>query len=282
MQLITKESVEEAHEYRAKRICFGNDTHAHLRRPKNQRNYNFGTINLPFRHGVECSIPISLYLDRNDVDHPDAGWRPFDSAEQRQSVADWCNQCGDIIFLYDCLASSLALAYTLRSEGASTTRTEFGAYEYDAKQNGCMTSIEAIAQKMGDLIKFLAPYREANLICGVPKNVGKGFHLPEELAKRVAIDVARPNITNYFWFGKNKLSLKNLPINQKWEALENSEFGTRCRMNALDGQSVILIDDKYQSGITIQYVASKLQQLGASTVLGLCAVKTWRDDDNAS
>lgn len=282
MTLITKESVDAAHDYRGKRICFGNDTFAHLRWPKDQRNYDFGTINLPFRHGVENSIPVTLRHNTRDKDHPDAGWIWFDSAEQRQSVEGWCRQCGDSIFLYDCLSSSLALAYTFRSEGAATTRIEFGAYEYEAKQNGCVTSIEAIAQRMSDLIKFLPPYREANLICGVPKQHGKEFHLPEELAERVATGVGKPDITKHFWFGSHKVSLKNLSINDKWDALENSGFETGYGPNALDGQSAILIDDKYQSGITIQYVASKLQQLGASRVLGLCAVKTWRDDDNAS
>ncbi|MBF0334071.1 MAG: nickel-dependent hydrogenase large subunit, partial [Alphaproteobacteria bacterium] len=44
--------------------------------------------------------------------------------------------------------------------------------------------------------------------------------------------------------------------------------------------AVILIDDKYQSGVTLQYVASRLYQAGARRVYGLCAVKTMRDTDN--
>jgi predicted amidophosphoribosyltransferase len=44
--------------------------------------------------------------------------------------------------------------------------------------------------------------------------------------------------------------------------------------------SVILIDDKYQSGMTIQFVASRLYDAGTAKVYGLCAVKTLRDMDN--
>jgi predicted amidophosphoribosyltransferase len=44
---------------------------------------------------------------------------------------------------------------------------------------------------------------------------------------------------------------------------------------------VILIDDLYQSGITMQYVASRLLQAGAASVLSLTIVKSNRDTDNA-
>ena len=157
MTLITKETVDRAHQYPAKRICFGNDPHYDLRRPRTRTNYRYGTINLPFRHGVENSIPVTLRHNTRDKEHPDAGWIWFDTAEQRQSIEEWCRQRGDSIFLYDCLSSSLALAYTFRIEGAATTRTEFGAHEYEAKQNGCVTSIEAVALGMSELIRFLPP-----------------------------------------------------------------------------------------------------------------------------
>lgn len=49
----------------------------------------------------------------------------------------------------------------------------------------------------------------------------------------------------------------------------------------LDGRhSVILIDDKYQSGTTINFVASILRGAGAGAIYGLCIVKTARDTDN--
>lgn len=41
-----------------------------------------------------------------------------------------------------------------------------------------------------------------------------------------------------------------------------------------------LIDDKYQSRTTIQYVVMKLQQEGAYRVFELSVVKTMKDTDN--
>jgi len=48
-----------------------------------------------------------------------------------------------------------------------------------------------------------------------------------------------------------------------------------------DRPAVIVIDDKYQSGISIQFVASVLRAAGAGEIFGFCAVKTLRDTDNA-
>ena len=70
--------------------------------------------------------------------------------------------------------------------------------------------------------------------------------------------------------------------NEKWDALAGVEFLTQDNTATLQGKSIILVDDKYQSGITLQFVASRLLEKGASKVFGLCAVKTWRDDDNTS
>lgn len=41
-----------------------------------------------------------------------------------------------------------------------------------------------------------------------------------------------------------------------------------------------MIDDLYQSGLTINYIAEELRAAGAHEVFGLAAVKTLRDDDN--
>ena len=85
---ITKETVEQAYNYACKRICFGDDPHAHLRRPKNQDGFDYGTINLPFRHGIEQTMPIELRHNENDTVHTDAGWNFFLSAEQRHQVSN--------------------------------------------------------------------------------------------------------------------------------------------------------------------------------------------------
>jgi hypoxanthine-guanine phosphoribosyltransferase len=45
-------------------------------------------------------------------------------------------------------------------------------------------------------------------------------------------------------------------------------------------RSIVVVDDLYQSGLTINYIAEELRAAGAKEVFGLAAVKTLRNDDN--
>ena len=187
-----------------------------------------------------------------------------------------------MVFLYDCLDASVALGYTFQREEDRRTRTETGSLEHSAKHRRCSNSIDQIATHMADVVTNFQPYNQADLICGVPAQRGKDFHLPAELAVMIAVRVKLPDITADFSFAEDKPSLKDLKVDEKWDALAGVEFLTQDNTATLQGKSIILVDDKYQSGITLQFVASRLLEKGASKVFGLCAVKTWRDDDNTS
>lgn len=85
------------------------------------------------------------------------------------------------------------------------------------------------------------------------------------------------DLSTDFRLMKTKKSLKNLKLCEKWEAIESAEFQVSERFS---GQSVILIDDLYQSGATIHVMASKLYAAKARRVYGLILVKSVRDSDN--
>lgn len=68
-----------------------------------------------------------------------------------------------------------------------------------------------------------------------------------------------------------------MALDEKWKALENASLKASEKFK---GKKVILLDDKYQSGTTAQFVASRLYEAGAAEVHGLFCVKTWRDTDN--
>ncbi|HRI67091.1 MAG TPA: hypothetical protein PK156_22755 [Polyangium sp.] len=46
------------------------------------------------------------------------------------------------------------------------------------------------------------------------------------------------------------------------------------------GANVIVLDDLYQSGVTLWSFARCLKLMGASSVHGVACVKSWRDTDN--
>lgn len=279
---ITKEDVERAREYSARRFAFRGDDNSEKRRPKNWQGYHHGVIQLPFGGEIFKNSPLNLRHNPKDKLHPEGVWQPFKSTEERQTAEEWCDQCGDVVFLRDCLNSSLALGYNFISEGDSLSRTEIGELEHNAKHNEDMAAINKITELMTNTIRDFCPCTKADLICSVPTHQGKNFHLPAILAQNISEQFRMLNITENFSFSADKPSLKNTKIEEKWDKLAGVEFLTQDNTVTLQDKSIILVDDKYQSGITLQFVASKLLEKGASKVFGLCAVKTWRDDDNTS
>ena len=70
--------------------------------------------------------------------------------------------------------------------------------------------------------------------------------------------------------------LQALPLDEKLKAL----CGAIEITGDVEGKSIILIDDLYQSGSTMWTVAKLLKKRGARRVLGMGCVKSRRDTDN--
>jgi predicted amidophosphoribosyltransferase len=115
----------------------------------------------------------------------------------------------------------------------------------------------------------------------VPPNPEKNFDLPYRVTSRVSEKVGKQYVTDGFVFNRQKSSVKESLFNEKWKLWENAEISfQKASSFDVNDKTIILIDDKYQSGITIQYIAMKLQQAGAREVYGLTFVKTLSDTDN--
>jgi predicted amidophosphoribosyltransferase len=74
-------------------------------------------------------------------------------------------------------------------------------------------------------------------------------------------------------------SIKEVGLAQKLDTL----LGTiEVDKGIFEGKRVLLIDDLYQSGISMNYCALLLLRGGARKVFGLACEKTCRNDDNVS
>jgi hypothetical protein len=104
-------------------------------------------------------------------------------------------------------------------------------------------------------IKDLPFYRDAKSIAAVPPRPGKEFDLPSRLAEKIASTLGVSDLTSRFSFSGMKESIKSLSIDEKWAAWEAAGLTFSPKLE--DKPSIILIDDKYQSGITLQFVASR-------------------------
>lgn len=213
-------------------------------------------------------------------DEPAVGADAHRDDAEFERVEAWVRHQGTRVFLRDCLDLSVALDMNLtRDDSGATDHTPIGALEYRAKSTPDAAAVEALVGHFCATINDLPYYRDARLIAAVPPRPDKSYDLPTTLAERIATRLNLDNLTPRFRFTGKKQSVKDLPLAQKWQSWQQAGLSLT---HALEQEpSVILIDDKYQSGSTLQFVASCLRAAGAGPIFGLCAVKTWRDTDNA-
>ena len=75
--------------------------------------------------------------------------------------------------------------------------------------------------------------------------------------------------------------MKKLPVQNKKQTWDNlyKERQISIKCNVSD-KNIIIVDDLYQSGITMWKYAKYLKSMGAKTVFGLVCVKSLKDSDN--
>jgi hypothetical protein len=263
---------------RPRRICFRT---THAGQPKRGKAPRVGGFNVPFWETIgrsfEVGTELKLFRSQNFDGH--YGRLVRDEAEF-QRIEAWVKRQGSRVFLRDCLDMSLALGLNLAGgEGGPDGHTHLGALEARAKQAPDEAAIAELVTAFTDTIRDLPGYRKAKLIAAVPPRPGKTYDLPSVLAARVAAALALTDVTARFQFAQPKGTVKEARVEDRWHAWEQSGLTFSPALSGRPG--VIVIDDKYQSGTSIQFVASVLRAAGAGEICGICAVKTWRDTDNA-
>lgn len=176
----------------------------------------------------------------------------------------------------DCLTSSIALDFNLTD--SKDTHTEMGDCEARCKIQHDGQALGRIVEAMAATIRELPGYRSAPMIAAVPPRLGKTYDLPSLLSATLAKELGKIDITGSLAFNATKKQIKEIPLEDKWGAWDQA--GLACSAPYQGRPDVILIDDKYQSGISAQYVGSKLREFGLGGIYGLYIVKTLRDTDN--
>ena len=271
-KIITKATVKSAHEKQPPtQICF---SRKHKRALKRTKKPYIGAFNVPFGEGFRNLFPFNLSKNPHDKYHENAYWRSIQSEDEYGKVEQWIKEQGERVFLRDCLCVSIALSHNLEEPGKYT---HIGRLEYRAKNKQNENAINELAKLTIDAINSFAIYRKVDCICAMPSHPSKPFDLPKEVVSKVNAVLKKEDITSCFSFGSKKAQVKKAPFDEKWQIWEDAHLSFSGNIK---GKSVILVDDKYQSGISIQFVASKLLKEGASRIYGLCFVKTLRNDGN--
>ena len=193
-------------------------------------------------------------------------------------VKAWEQMMGNYVFLRDCLFASIALDMNQTPQSTTDLGIMFRILKYEPSQQETERLIyENVTSAMVAAIRKLPYYKDAKYIACVPPSPEKQVDIPSNLAKRIADKLNLTDITERFSFAGKKESAKNLPMREKWDAWERA--GLKMNYN-LEGKDVILIDDLYQSGTTVNYTAMVLQRANVGRILGLYVVKSMRDTDN--
>nr|HDM60010.1 ComF family protein [Bacillota bacterium] len=175
-------------------------------------------------------------------------------------------------YFKDELDQCFALDFNLED---SETYTDVGQLEYEAKYNRDQQCANKLAKRLAGVCASHPNLNEVDCIAAVPGNPGKEFHLPDLLVEKMGEYLSRDTGLD-LRKSRSTPQLKNLPLEEKIETLKD----VFVLDDDVKGESILLVDDLYQSGTTMWTLARFLKENGADKVYGLVCVKSWRDTDN--
>ena len=206
--------------------------------------------------------------------------------EAPKEAVEWVAKVGDPVAMKDYLAISFALDYDREGGSPQKPQTKIGALRGQAKPYGgaaaTLQTKGAADQLVEHCVEFLNTmtcYESADCIVAMPpSDPTKPFNLPRYLAKKIAKEWGREDLSKHVT-GAPRNSIKGVSRDQKLDTL----LGTiKVEEEVFTDRKVLLLDDLYQSGVSMNYCGLLLLQAGAKKIFGLACEKTCRNDDNVS
>ncbi len=199
-------------------------------------------------------------------------------------AVEWIERVKHPVAMKDFLAISFALDYDREGGNPKKSQTEIGVLRGRAKPYGgnaptapTRKAADSLAEHCVNFLNTMSCYSSADCIVAMPpSDPSKLFNLPRYLTECTAEEWGRENLTEHV-IGKPRNSIKGLPLAQKLDTL----LGTiEVEDGVFTDKQVLLLDDLYQSGISMNYCGLLLLQAGAKKIFGLACEKTCRNDDN--
>jgi hypothetical protein len=204
--------------------------------------------------------------------------------EEIGELQEWLSDIAPYVAIRDCLLVSFALDYDREDGNPLKSRTKIGCLRIRAKpydnqptDDTYVAADELTAECLGFATKVRC-YDEVDAVVAVPPSKpDKEFDLPRHLARGIANGLGKDDLSDNVRTVKARASVKNRVLSEKLSALEDT---IHVDPEAFKGKMVMVVDDLYQSGVSINYLGMLLLQAGARKVLGLACEKTCRNDDN--
>lgn len=205
--------------------------------------------------------------------------------EDRERVRTLLTNLQEVVFLEDDLSETFALGYhTQMNPAGGYDRTDYGDLVYCAKPyRGDFTAsrrqaADEIVDRMAAFVASHPSYARAQVVSVVPPSSAKRPCLPVYLATQLADRLDKEDATGLISKTRTTRPMKDCKTIQ--EKIDNvrGAFATSPELAArFQAQSVILVDDIYHTGFTLNEVARALLINGVPEVLGLVATKTAQD-----
>ncbi len=204
--------------------------------------------------------------------------------ETLEHVRQWLATVGHYVAIRDCLALSFALDYDREEGNPEKPQTMIGALRTRAKpydgqpKADTLIAADELIDACLEFIKSITCYQDIDVVVAMPpSDPTKPFNLPLYLAARIACGLGKPDLSGTLHTIATRTGLKEVQLEQKLEIIEGT---IKVEGESLQGKIVLLVDDLYQSGISMNYAAMLMLQAGARKVYGLACEKTCSNDDN--
>jgi Phosphoribosyl transferase domain len=265
---ITLERFNELRSAEPRRLCFG--TTRKLSRGTNGPATGF--LNLNFRETIDRLLPWDL--ERFDGKFGRQYRRVIRSEAEYCAIEHWIGENADVVFIRSLLGVCVAAG---EHQSAPGNHTVIGDLERRAKYTPDNDARANLLDRMEAIYRRLLGALEIDALCAVPPTNAGEFCLPVWLAaglsQRMGVEDLSPSIG---WTG-TKPKMKEVDVDHKWATLESVGLTIGA---SVEGRRILIIDDLYQSGATVHFVASKLQSAGAAEMHCFAVVKSMRDTDN--
>lgn len=256
-----------------KRINFAT-SHINALRKAEEGQDCFAWLNLPFEETIEIVAREDLELSKVLFTSTNGKkYRRIDTEAEYIKIKNFIGKFKDLVFLRDTLDLSIALSM---HETEPEVRTVLGEHEFRVKYRSdsqdISANLAALIAEMQRRLDELPYFKLADYICAVPSK--KPFM--REIIERMD-GFGFNDISEQVRWNNKSDSLKDVDnSDEKLKMIQSwgLQFGEELDLN---NKTVLLVDDMYQSGVTMQYIAMCMKDAGAKRVFGMALVKSLRN-----
>lgn len=201
-----------------------------------------------------------------------------------ERIQEYFSDIVGCVAIKDCLPISFAIDFERENGNPDLGQTEIGEIRSRAKLYGTQLvtdehyrAADELVEKTIDFIRRAKFYNKLDAIIGMPpSDPDKEYILTHYIADEISKKLKLEDLSSLVRKEYKTEGAKNLPLDEKLDAIKESISVSE----KVSKRKILLLDDLYQSGITMNYVAMLLLDQGAYKAYGLACEKTCRNDDN--